>query len=710
MPLFNWPYTNLHNLNLDWIIKKIKNVETAESNTAASEEAAAGSAASAAESEANAAESETNAAASATAAGNYYNNIRENVSTLVTGWMDEHITPTTPPVDDTLTIQGAAADAKKTGDEITDLKNAIQTLADIQKLPVFAKSAISGTNVKVFNGLSIPAGTYRLKVSSVVSSDTQYENSRITFYNGSTLVLATDVNRVNGDDRDITLSSDCDIINFYGAHTYSDGTGVTFTYNDVQILKNTALNERLNDIEDSIDDINTSIENINVANTVHTNTENAIYDTQMREFYSDTVSGTTFKEISLSLPAGNYIFKTDSIITSDTDSYYNTVTFYNDSTLVLTTTFSRSDAPASKEITLSSAINRILFYASSNYSTSTGDTFAFSNLKIKQNTRLNERITALENKKSGFNNPYSNVLLGSDFKVKTTTHDHCTVQTVLDNLMSKNLNALAISNYYPSRPAYPLSDFPAFTNIPDVIQIPNAEQHGFTNTAGACHLNSVGSMFTSGKPLGQTPIGVNDTWEHAIIKINRDMLFEDGGGITINHPVWSQLTVQNICDFLDYSDTVLGIEIYNQSSEIDNGTGWALDLWDEVLKTGRRCYGFAVPDHKAESETTGTEWYGSIRLIVPEITQQECLKAIRNGAFYSQIKWTSLAVTDITANGRDVSITVNESATIKAISDGAVISTVTGTTMNVSVPNSATYVRFEIETANDAIYTNAIMY
>jgi len=126
MPLFNWPYTNLHNLNLDWIIKKIKNVETAETNTAASEEAAAGSAASAAKSEENAAASETNAAASATAAGNYYNQIRDNVSTLVTGWMDEHITPTTPPVDDTLTIQGAAADAKKTGDEVADLKNAIE--------------------------------------------------------------------------------------------------------------------------------------------------------------------------------------------------------------------------------------------------------------------------------------------------------------------------------------------------------------------------------------------------------------------------------------------------------------------------------------------------------------------------------------------------------------------------------------------------------
>ena len=44
----------------------------------------------------------------------------------VSDWMDEHLTPTTPVVDDTLTVQGAAADAKKTGDEIADLKSAIE--------------------------------------------------------------------------------------------------------------------------------------------------------------------------------------------------------------------------------------------------------------------------------------------------------------------------------------------------------------------------------------------------------------------------------------------------------------------------------------------------------------------------------------------------------------------------------------------------------
>lgn len=40
----------------------------------------------------------------------------------VTDWLDDNITPTSPPIDSTLTVSGAAADAKKTGDEITNLK------------------------------------------------------------------------------------------------------------------------------------------------------------------------------------------------------------------------------------------------------------------------------------------------------------------------------------------------------------------------------------------------------------------------------------------------------------------------------------------------------------------------------------------------------------------------------------------------------------
>lgn len=131
MGLFeHWPYTNFHDLNLNWIISKIKHIETAEQSTAASEQAAAASAdAAAASAESahasaeNAAASEESAGQSAESAQNYAEHIADPVGGLVTGWLDDNITPTTPPVDASLTIQGAAADAKATGDAIAALRN-----------------------------------------------------------------------------------------------------------------------------------------------------------------------------------------------------------------------------------------------------------------------------------------------------------------------------------------------------------------------------------------------------------------------------------------------------------------------------------------------------------------------------------------------------------------------------------------------------------
>lgn len=48
-----------------------------------------------------------------------------NIASAVSTWMSDNLTPTTPVVDASLSLAGAAADAKKTGDEITALKSAI---------------------------------------------------------------------------------------------------------------------------------------------------------------------------------------------------------------------------------------------------------------------------------------------------------------------------------------------------------------------------------------------------------------------------------------------------------------------------------------------------------------------------------------------------------------------------------------------------------
>lgn len=47
------------------------------------------------------------------------------ITPIISDWLDENITnPSNPPIDTSLTVAGAAADAKVTGDEITDLKSA----------------------------------------------------------------------------------------------------------------------------------------------------------------------------------------------------------------------------------------------------------------------------------------------------------------------------------------------------------------------------------------------------------------------------------------------------------------------------------------------------------------------------------------------------------------------------------------------------------
>ena len=48
----------------------------------------------------------------------------------VSDWMDENLTPTTPPVDASLTVSGAAADSAKVGQELSDLKSQINDIEE----------------------------------------------------------------------------------------------------------------------------------------------------------------------------------------------------------------------------------------------------------------------------------------------------------------------------------------------------------------------------------------------------------------------------------------------------------------------------------------------------------------------------------------------------------------------------------------------------
>ena len=211
-----------------------------------------------------------------------------------------------------------------------------------------------------------------------------------------------------------------------------------------------------------------------------------------------------------------------------------------------------------------------------------------------------------------------------------------------------------------------------YPNIPkDVIISPNAEHHSFANSP--LHACAVGSLYASGnfdvhndfKTIDHGyAAGTGLPWEKVFAQMLDKLLFKDGGGITINHPTWSGLTFDEVIKMVDFDKRVMGIEVYNDTCATNYGEperGWALKLWDAVLKTNRRCLGFFVPDH-----TIGR---GKNILLVPQFTEHECLKAYRKGAFFGALSGETLSFTNISLADNLLKVGLNNTAYIRIITN-----------------------------------------
>ena len=304
-------------------------------------------------------------------------------------------------------------------------------------------------------------------------------------------------------------------------------------------------------------------------------------------------------------------------------------------------------------------------------------------------------------------NPYEGVNFNACIQLPSLSHCHCTDREKLSSLYADGTRHFALSNYYPSKPYYPLADF--FENVPsDAIGCPNAEHHNMLvdgTMIPALHINSLGSTFSSNPDSLNT--GVNADWKATFDNIFKSLLFAGGGGITINHPKWTdgftQVNMsQMIRKMLDYDSRVLGIEIYNHSCMTDSTfpeTGYAIDYWDAVLKTGRRCWGFAVPDHHS---------YGRNILLVENATEQECLEAYRKGRFYARLKNSDLAFTNLSFANNVLTVQTNGATSIDVVVNG-VHTTHSGASCTQAIDGSAIYVRVEAKNGDDEIYSNPII-
>ena len=275
----------------------------------------------------------------------------------------------------------------------------------------------------------------------------------------------------------------------------------------------------------------------------------------------------------------------------------------------------------------------------------------------------------------------------------------------------------------PYRTNFPFAETePVYTDIPeDVILSHNAEHHGFTNSSA--HICSPGSSFASGTfdanwhyhlDRHGFPWGFGGTWQEGFKGMLQGLDYPDGGGITINHPTsLTRFSDDQVFEMLDFDERVLGIEIYNDThghrnwfKNLDDRApdepeeiGFSLNPWDRILSTGRRCWGFCVPDHKVEK---GGNWNGRSVLLVSEFTEHNCLKAYRQGQFYGCLKDSGLTIRDFTVTDSSISVSTNSTARIKFITGAGVASTVTGNsaTYELGRDNSTpevTYVRVEVE-------------
>jgi hypothetical protein len=260
-----------------------------------------------------------------------------------------------------------------------------------------------------------------------------------------------------------------------------------------------------------------------------------------------------------------------------------------------------------------------------------------------------------------------------------------------------------------------------FQTIPaDLIISPNAEHHSFTNSP--LHANSIGSLYASGTfDVDKSFLtakhgycaGTGLPWEKVFGKVLDQMLFPDAGGITINHPTWSKLTFPQVCQMLDVDARVLGIEVFNNTCALgygDPNRGWAYQLWDDLLATGRRCFGLFTPDHAIGK--------GQNILLVPEFNERECLRAYRRGAFYGAIEGTGLQFSNITLAGRTLFVALNRRGVIRLASNkGESLKSKSVTEVEFKIPvgqdgrPAVSYLRAEAyDETNERLFSQPIMF
>lgn len=148
--------------------------------------------------------------------------------------------------------------------------------------------------------------------------------------------------------------------------------------------------------------------------------------------------------------------------------------------------------------------------------------------------------------------------------------------------------------------------------------------------------------FADGEAIEKSFCDRSELQEAAQARI--DLIRAAGNLVTINHPVWSRLYLEDLLAL----DGYFAIEIYNAHSAADgHDCGEAALLWDMLLRRGRRVFAIATDDcHMKNKSTTpasilqmgapGCDACGGFVCVKAErLTVDALASAMKAGRFYS---------------------------------------------------------------------------
>ncbi len=169
-----------------------------------------------------------------------------------------------------------------------------------------------------------------------------------------------------------------------------------------------------------------------------------------------------------------------------------------------------------------------------------------------------------------------------------------------------------------------------------------------------------------------------------------DAINRGRGFAIINHPNW--LHHFNHCTFEQLSgwQGYVGLEIYNGTIGRLDGSAYATDKWDRLLSAGRRIWGFANDDSHLRRDDVGLGW----NLVASGArTAESVLTALRSGAFQAS---TGIQFDSIEVRGNRIRVKAGAADRIVAIREvGRRFAQAEGTSLSVTVPPDAKYIRFE---------------